>query len=158
MTNLSIESNGRIERTAVYIGNEQVGGIKELFLNIDEEGSFDGIIQYEGTDKKLYTKQIFNDYLGSLKIVEPMLSEEDAQQLHLLTVESDGDIENTVVFYDDEQLEGIVSLFVHIKPGKNKSGILSLLSNKGDPTEDPIFKAEITFRNEDDTFDTERLF
>jgi hypothetical protein len=44
MRTISIESNGRIEKTAVYLNGEQITGIKELLLSIDEEGIFNAII------------------------------------------------------------------------------------------------------------------
>ncbi len=36
----AIESNGFLEKTACYINGQQVGGLKEVFINIDEAGIF----------------------------------------------------------------------------------------------------------------------
>ena len=156
MATFSIESNGRLEKTAVYLNGEQLGGVKEVFLNLDENGAFDAIIQYEGTDKNIYSKQIFSDYLEGLRVVEPTFTEEEAEQLHLLTVESSGEIDSTIVYYDDQELEGIVSLFVHIKGTNQSTGLRSLFRKEiPDHVE---FKAEITFRNEDDSIEVERAF
>jgi len=46
MATFSIVSNGRIERTFVFFNGEQIAGVKEIFLNINEDGNFDAIIQY----------------------------------------------------------------------------------------------------------------
>jgi hypothetical protein len=158
MATLGIESNGLLEKTAVYYNGEQLGGIREIFLNLDEDGIFDAIIQYEGKDKEIHTKQIFNDYPENARITEPSFTEEEAMDMQLLTVESDGDIESTMVFLNDEPLEGIVSLFVHIKGAQNKNGIKSLFSLKPNIPDHVEFKAEITFRNEDDSIETEDIF
>ena len=158
MPTIGIESNGRLEKTAVYYNGEQIGGLKEIFLNLDEEGTFDSIIQYEGTDKQIYTKQIFTDYFENVRVVEPSFTEEESQELHLLELESNGEIENTVVFFDEETLGGIVSLFLHIKGTQNKNGIRSMFSLKKNIPEHVEFKAEITFRNEDGSFETENVF
>lgn len=160
MTTLTIESNGRIEKTAIYINGEQIAGIKELFLNLDEDGTFDAIIQYEGTDKQIYNKGVFTDYLENLKTREPSFSEEEADELNMLTIESDGEIENTIVSINEEEVEGLVNVLVHIKAGtpKEGSGIMGLFKSKSDATEGAVFKADATFRNEDDTLETERIF
>jgi len=157
MATLSIESNGLLEKTAVYYNGEQLSGIKELFLNLDEDGSFDAFIQYEGTDGNLYTKQIFSDYLENIKIIEPSFTEEESQELHLLTIESNGDIDETLVFYDEEPLDGIVRLMLHIKGTSKPSGLAKLFKSK-DVVDKPVFISEITFRNEDDELETETIF
>jgi hypothetical protein len=157
MPTFSIESNGRLEKTAVYYNGEQLGGIKEIFISLDEEGTFDAFIQYEGTDKNLYTKQIFKDYFDNAKIVEPTFTEEEAEELRLLTIESDGEIENTVLLMNDEDLNGVVSLEIQIK-GTNKPSGLKSLFKQNELTDKPVFKSEITFRNEDDSLETESIF
>jgi hypothetical protein len=157
MATFSIESNGRLEKTALYFNGEQIGGVKELFLNIDEEGTFDAIIQYEGTDKKIHSKHIFNDYLEFLQVVEPSFTEEEAQSLRALTIDSEGEIEDTLVLLDDEQEEGIVSLFVHIKAANNPKGLKAFF-NKNNIPEHPEFKAEIVFRYDDGSLETEEIF
>ncbi|MBM2815924.1 MAG: hypothetical protein HW421_2686 [Ignavibacteria bacterium] len=158
MATFSIESNGRLEKTVVYFNGEQLGGIKEVFLNLDEEGAFDAILQYEGSDKKLYTKQIFEGYLENVKTTEPSFTEEEAEQLQILTLESEGAIESSSVFFNEEPLEGIVSLFVHIKAANSKTGIRSFFSGKSNIPEHTEFLAEITFRNEDGSVVTENVF
>ena len=158
MATFSLESNGRLEKTAVYFNGEQLGGIKEVFVNFDEDGTYDAILQYEGTDKVLYTKQIFNEYLDNIRIVEPTFTEEEAKQLHLLDIESSGDIESTIVFYDGKTLDGIVSMFIHIKAAQSKNSIKSFFSSKQNIPEYVEFKAEITFRNDDDSVETENIF
>jgi len=157
MPTFSIESNGRLEKTAVYYNAEQLGGIKEILINLDEEGAFDAFIQYEGADKNLYTKQIFTDYFDNVKVVEPTFTEEEAEELQLLTIESEGEIENTVLLMNEEELEGVVSLEIHIK-GTNKASGLKSLFKQNDLSDKPVFKAEITFRNEDDSLETENIF
>ncbi len=128
-----------------------------MFLNIDEEGAFDAIIQYEGSDKNLHTKQIFADYLDNIKIVEPTFTEEESQELQLLTIESEGDIEETSVFFNDESLDGIISIMVHIKGTDQPSGLKAFFKSK-EVTDKPVFTAEITYRNEDDSEETETIF
>lgn len=157
MATFGIESNGRLEKTAVYYNGEQVSGLKEVFINLDENGTFDAILQYEGSDKQIRTKSIFNDYLENVKIVEPSFSEEEAQNLQLFVVESDGEIENTLLFMNDEPVDGVVSLFIHIKAAESITGIGRLFGKSSLP-DHVEFKAEITYRNEDDSLDTEGVF
>ncbi len=159
MRTLGIESNGRIEKTAIYINGEQIAGIKELFLNLDEDGTFDAIIQYEGSDKQIYNKSVFSDYLENIKTREPSFTEDEASELNILSIDSDGEIDNTLVNLNEEEVEGLVSILVHIKAGsaKESSGIMGFFK-KSDSTEGTTFKAEATFRNEDDTLETERIF
>ncbi len=158
MPTFEIESSGRIERTAVYYNGEQLGGIREIFLNMDEDGTFDAIIQYEGTDKEIYTKSIFEEYLDNIKTVKPSFTEEEAQMLRKLTIDSDGDIEDTLVLINDAEEFGIVEILVHIKVSKAGSGIKNWLKSKKNLTEKEEFRAEITYRNEDDSLDTENIF
>ncbi len=155
----AIESNGRIEKTAIYYNGEQLAGVKEVFLNMAEDGTFDAILQYMGTDGNLRAKQIFVDHLDGVKTMEASFTEEEAQQLQVLSVESSGEIENSVVTINDQPLDGITSLIVHIKaPEKEESGGLSgLFSSKKIP-EYTDFKAEMTFRNEDGSLSTENVF
>lgn len=157
MPTLTIESNGRLEKTAVYYNGQQLGGINELFLNLDEDGTFDAVIQYEGTDKETHTRQIFEGYLANVKVTEPSFTEEEAMELHRITIESDGDIDSTMLFENDEPLEGVISLLIHIKAVKSRNGIKSLFGGKKLEGEHE-FRAEITFRNEDDTIETENIF
>ncbi len=157
MAQFSIESNGRLEKTAVYYNGEQIGGIKEIFINLDEDGTFDGIIQYEGSDKKIHTKQIFSEYLENAKISEPTFTEEEAMALKLFTIDSDGDIEDTEILLNDEPLDGVVNIMLHIKGAETKKGIKAYFDKSNIP--DHIeFKDEITYRNEDDSLETEGIF
>jgi len=157
MPTLAIESNGRLEKTAVYYNGEQISGIKELFINIDEDGTFDALIQYDGTNKQIYTKNIFLEYLDNVKVIKPVFTEEEAKFLQLFTIESNGDLDDTYLYLNDELLEGVVNLFIHIKGVENKNGLRKLL-NKNNIPDTIEFKAEITFRNEDDSLETERIF
>lgn len=159
MPEFAIESNGRIEKTAVYYNGEQLAGVREIFLNLDENGAFDAIIQYQGEDGQMYVKQIFSDYLEMVRTREPSFDEEEAQSLHLLMVASDGDINTTGVFIDDVEQTGIVSLFVHMKPANNtSSGIRGFFGGRPDIPEATEFKAQITYRNDDDSLSTEGIF
>lgn len=159
MATLGIESNGRIEKTAIYLNGERIRGIKELVLNLDEEGAFDAVIQYEGSDKNLYTKQLFSDVLSNIITAEPAFTEEEAVNLQLLEIESDGYIENTSVLRNEQPLDGIVSLLLHIKSADaTKGGLKSIFSSKKNSDAGAEFKATITFRNEDDTLETEDIF
>lgn len=158
MAVLTIESNGMLEKTAVYVNGAQISGIKELLLNIDEDGTFDSLLQYEGTDKQIYTKRIFEENLQNLKLVDPSFTEDEARYLQRLTIESNGDLEDTILYLNDEAQEGVVSLFVQIKASKNKSGLFSFLRKNDIVDSEIIFKSEITFRNDDDSLETEEIF
>lgn len=159
MRELSIESNGSLEKTAVYINGEQLGGIHQMMLHISEDGDFDTILVYEGTDKQMYTKNLFSDYLENIKKVPPTFTEEEAQFLRLLTVTSDGSLESTIVYIDEEPQDGIVDLLVQIqRGGAPPRGGISSMFKKAEPAERPTFRAEIQFRNADDSLSTELVF
>ncbi len=160
MATIGIESNGRLERTAIYYNGEQISGLKELLLHLDEDGTFDGIIQYEGHDKIIYNKSIFGDTLSNIKIVEPSFTEEEAMNLRLFEIDSNGDIENTVVSMNSEELQGLVNLYVHIKSSHSSGGssLKNFFGGQKDLPEEAEFKAEFTFRNDDDTLSTEGIF
>ncbi len=158
MATFAIESNGRIEKTAIYFNGEQLGGLKELLLNLNEDGTFDTVIQYTGTNDKLYIKNIFQDTLENIKVVQPSFTEEEAKTLTQLVVESDGDINNTDLLMNGETLSGVVNIFVHIKSNKMKESGLKSIFGKSDESFNADFKSEITYRNEDGSLDTERIF
>ncbi len=159
MRELSIESNGSLEKTAVYMNGEQLGGIHQMMLHISEDGDFDTILVYEGTDKQMYTKNMFSDYLDNIKKVPPTFSEEEAQFLRLLTVTSDGSLESTMVYINEEPQDGIVDLLVQIQRGTPaQRGGITTMFKKQESGERPLFRAEIQYRNEDDTVSTESVF
>lgn len=144
MPEFSIESNGMLENTVVYYNGEQLRGVKEVFLNLDEEGAFDAILQYQGTDDQLYTKNVLVDFLENVATTDPTFTEEEAQQMTHLMLASDGSLETTSVILNNEEQVGVVSLLVHIKAPQ-----------EGDR---PEFKAEITYREEDGRLTTEGVF
>jgi len=158
MRTLSIESNGRLDKTAVYINAEQVGKIKELYLNLDESGTFDAILTYENKNGTISTKQLFTDYLDDLIIVEPMFSEEEAMDMQLLTIESSGDIEETHILMNNEDLDGIMSLMIHLKIDTIRNNGVFGFFKKNDSLGTTSFKAEIEFRNQDGTTSIEGIF
>lgn len=161
MAVFEIESNGLIENTVIYYNGQQIVGIKEIFLNLDEDGTFDSIIKYAGKDGNINTKNIFSDYLNDLQTSEPTLTEEEADNLRPLTIESNGNIESTIVAIDDMEQDGIMNLFVHIvaPDSKTKSGFNPFRKKEEDVLNKEVkFIAEITFRNEDDTEETEKIF
>lgn len=158
MATLGIESNGRIEKTAVYLNGERIRGLKELFLNLDEQGTFDSIIQYEGSDKNLYTKQLFTDVLTNIVTAEPAFTDEEAMNLQLLEIESNGDIDSTNILLNEEPLDGIVSLILHIKAAQSEKSTLKSIFSSNKQVTGAEFKAQITYRNEDDSLDTEDIF
>jgi hypothetical protein len=159
MRELSIESNGSLEKTAVYMNGEQLGGIHQMMLHISEDGDFDTILVYEGTDKQMYTKNMFSDYLDNIKKVPPTFSEEEAQFLRLLTVTSDGSLESTMVYINEEPQDGIVDLLVQIQRGTPaQRGGITTMFKKQESVDRPLFRAEIQYRNEDDTVSTESVF
>lgn len=158
MAVLSIEGNGLLEKTAVYYNGSQISGIKEIFINLEEDGTFDALIQYEGTDKDLYTKQVFADYLNNIKIVSPSFTEDESKLMQLFTIDSDGTISGTTLFLNEEQLEGVVSAFIHIKATKNESNFLSFLKKKDIVDSETIFNASLTFRYSEELVETEDIF
>ncbi|MFM7341058.1 MAG: hypothetical protein ACKO2H_13200, partial [Bacteroidota bacterium] len=95
MRTVTIESNGRIEKTAIYINGEQIAGIKELLIAIDEESNFNAIISFEDNIGNVHTKQLFTDDLSSLKRKDPTFSMEDSEYLQSFTIESNGDLQET---------------------------------------------------------------
>lgn len=159
MPEFSIESNGLLPTTAVYYNGQQLRGVKEIFLNLDEEGTFDAILQYEGSDGQFYTKNVMQDYLENVQLTEPMFTEEEAAQMTLLTVDSDGDIESTIVAINNQEQVGIVSLYVHIKaPTAPEGGLFGFFGGKKEIPERPEFKADIVYREEDGRLTTEGVF
>jgi len=159
MPEFSIESAGLLPRTAIYYNGQQLRGVKEVFLNLDENGTFDAIIQYEGRDEQIYTKNVMTDYLEQVQLSEPLFTEEEARSMTLLTVDSDGDIEATTVAINNEEQFGIVSLYLHIKaPTAPEGGLFGFFGGKKDIPERPQFKAEITYREEDGRLTTEGVF
>ncbi|MGQ9819731.1 MAG: hypothetical protein ACUVQ1_07400 [Candidatus Kapaibacteriales bacterium] len=158
MPTLAIESNGTIEMTAVYYNGNQLAGIRELFLNLDEDGTFDALIVYKDKFGQEYVKHPFNDYLDNIEFKEPTFTEEEAKNLHLLEIESDGNIQNTLVYYDHQPLDGLVNLFLHIKAPIVKKSLISSLLGKGKYTENVEFKATFTFRYEGGQIQSEDIF
>ena len=95
--------------------------------------------------------------MDNLKLVPPSFTDEEATALREFTIESDGDLGDTWLFLEDEPLDGVVEVLVHIKATDNKNGLRSLF-NKSKIPEMVEFKAQITFRNEDDSIETEDIF
>jgi hypothetical protein len=141
MPELSIESNGLLETTAVYYNGEQLRGVRDLLINIDENGTFDAILQYKGSDGGMHTKRVLEEYLDNVQTGEPSFTEEEARSLRLFTIDSDGSLENTIVAIDGVAQNGIVSLYVHIKAPPELE-----------------FVAEITYREEDGRQTKEGVF
>lgn len=158
MAVLAIESNGTIEMTAVYYNGNQLAGVRELFLNLDEDGTFETLIVYKDKFGQEIIKNPFVDYLDNIQLREPAFTEEEAKNLHLLEIESDGDIQNTLVYYDHQPLDGLVNLFLHIKAPIVKKSLISSLLGKGKYTDNVEYKAMFTFRYEDGRIETEDIF
>lgn len=160
MRTISIESNGRIEKTAVYVNGEQITGIRELLISIDEEGTFNAIISFVNTAGTLITKQIFTDDLSQLQRREAAFSEEEAMDLRSLAIESDGSLENTSVFVNNEFMEGIISVMVHIMiDGQQKSNsMFSRIFSKNSSPVETRFVSEIVLRNPDGSELYESIF
>lgn len=141
MPELSIESNGRIENTAVYYNGEQLGGVRELMLNLEENGTFDAILTYTDENGQVVTRNVMSDLLEGLQTRDPSFSREEAESMRLLTIASEGDIESTIVSIDGNEQFGIVSLYLHLKA----------------PPE-TTFRAEVTYREDADRLTTESIF
>ena len=159
MATLVIESNGRIEKTAVYVNGDQFSGIRELMLNVNEDGTFDCVFVYKGDDEKIYTRNVFTEYLDHIQTRDPSFTEEEAQYLQQLSIESTGAIETTTVAINDEMQDGIVSLFVHIKaPDTQKTTGIRRWFGATSTAGRAEFTADITYRNPDDSIVTESVF
>jgi hypothetical protein len=125
---------------------------------LNEDGTFNSIIKYVGIDSKEYIRNIFEDELSLLQVTEPSFTDEELAALQVITVESDGDVSDTYIYWNDEEQGGIVSVFIHIKaPTKEKKSIINLFG-KDKVYADSVCSAEITFREEDDTLTIEKVF
>ncbi|MFM8438803.1 MAG: hypothetical protein ACKOAX_10020, partial [Candidatus Kapaibacterium sp.] len=156
---LVVESNGRIEKTAVYLNGEQLDGIRELMVNINEDGTFDCVLVYTGDDGTQYTRNVFSEYADHVRTREPAFTEEDAVMLQQLAIDSDGSVESTTVAINEEPQDGIVALFLHIKAPdtQNPTGIRRWFG--GARSSGRVeFTADITYRNADDSIVTESVF
>lgn len=160
MAEFSIEGNGRLEKTAIYYNGEQLDGVKEIFLNLDENGAFDAIIMYIGTDEKPYTKNIFVDYLENVRTEPPGFTEEEARALSLFTVISEGDLAQTTILRNNEEQIGVVSVYVHIKAPNvpQGGGLRAFFGGQKEIPDHPEFKAEIVYREDNGDLTTEGLF
>jgi len=159
MPEVIIESNGRLEMTAVYLNGEQIAGVRELFINMDENGDFDAFISYKGGDGQDYTKALFSDYLTAIQVSPPAFTEQQASKLQRLTIDSEGEIDDTLLAWNDEELEGVTSLFLHIKSQNNTSqSLMDRVLGKKPVKLGVECKAELTFRDYDDTIYTESVF
>lgn len=159
MVSISIVSNGRLEKTAIYINGEQITGLREIFISINEEGEFNSAIKYNSSNNNELVKNIFTDELPLIQVSEPSFTEEELMALQTITIESDGDLENTFVYWNEEEQEGIVSLFVHIKaPTKEKKPGLGGMFGKTSTLPDAVCDAEITFREFDNSITVEKIF
>lgn len=159
MATLIVESNGRIEKTAVYVNGEQLDGIRELMVNISEDGTFDCVLVYSGDDGQLYTRNVFTEYADHVRTREPAFTEEEASMLQQLCIDSDGSVESATVSINDEPQDGIVSLFLHIKaPDTQNNGGIRRWFGGSRSAGRAEFTADITYRNADDSIVTESVF
>ena len=160
MRTISIESNGRIEKTAVYLNGEQIAGIKELLLSIDEEGIFNAIISFTTSSGTVLTKQLFTDDLSQLQRRGAAFSEDEAMDLRSLAVESDGTLDNTSVFMNNEFIDGIVSIMVHIMIDsvQKRGNVFSKIFSKNQSYSETRFLSEIVLRNLDGSESIESIF
>ncbi|MCE2755719.1 MAG: hypothetical protein LW818_06995 [Ignavibacteriae bacterium] len=160
MRTISIESNGRIEKTAVYLNGEQITGIKELLLSIDEEGIFNAIISFTSSSGTLLTKQLFTDDLSQLQRREAAFSEDEAMDLRSMAIESDGTLDNTSVFMNNEFIDGIVSIMVHIMIDsvQKRENVFTKIFSKNQSYSETRFISEIVLRNPDGSESIESIF
>jgi hypothetical protein len=160
MRTISIESNGRIEKTAVYLNGEQITGIRELLVSIDEEGIFNAIISFTSATGVLLTKQLFVDDLSQLQRREAAFSDEEAMDLRSLSIESDGNLDNTSVFINNEFIDGIVSIMVHIMIDsvQKKENVFTKIFSKNQTYSETRFLTEIVLRNPDGSESIESIF
>ena len=160
MAEFSIEGNGRIERTALYYNGQQLDGVKEVFINITEDGEFDVLVMYTGTDGLQYTKNVFTDYLDSVRFEAAGFTEVESRSLNLLTIISDGTLDSTVVARNNEEQFGIVKLYVHIKAPSVEEGrgLRSWFGGAKSIPERAEFVADITYREDNGELTTESVF
>lgn len=160
MPEFSIEGNGRLERTAIYYNGQQLDKVREVFIHISEEGEFDALIMYIGSDGQQYSKNIFTDYLDGIQTEPPGFTEDEAASLQMLTVDSDGSLESTLLLRNNEEQQGVVRLYVHIKAPtvEEGRGLRSWFGGKKNIPERAEFAAEITYREIDGSLTTEGVF
>ncbi|MFZ9976737.1 MAG: hypothetical protein ACO3GR_01455 [Candidatus Kapaibacteriota bacterium] len=160
MRTISIESNGRLEKTAVYVNGEQVTGIRELLLSIDEEGTFNAIVSFVSTSGILLTKQVFTDDLSQLQRREAAFSEVEAMDLRSFAIESDGTLDNTSIFMNNEFIDGIISIMIHItiEASQPMKGMFTKLFSKNSTLSQTRFITEIVLRNPDGSELIESIF
>jgi hypothetical protein len=142
MRTLAIESNGRLENTAMYFNGEMIRGVRDLMLNLDETGAFETVVQYKDASGKIHSHQLFVEHLEGLQTVSNDDLPEKGMELRQLVIESTGNIEETTVFINEEPQDGIVSLFLKL----HKDGT------------DEEFSAQVTYRNADGSTATEDIF
>lgn len=160
MPELSIEGNGRLERTAIYYNGQQLDKVREIFIHISEDGDFDALIMYVGSDGQHYTKNLFTDYLDGVQTEPPGFTSEEASSLQMLTIDSDGTLESTLLLRNNEEQDGVVRLYVHIKAPtvEEGRGLRSWFGGSKNIPERAEFAAEITYREIDGSLTTEGVF
>jgi len=159
MRTITIESNGRLERTAIYVNGEQVTGVRELLISIDEEGTFNSIISFIDGRGIQVTKQLFTDDISQLQRKDAAFTSEESSQLQSFSIESDGELEQTSLFMNDEFVEGVISIMIHIKIETSQpSSSLFSLFKKHRNVHQNLFQTEIVFRNSDGTQSVETIF
>ena len=159
MRTITIESNGRLERTAIYVNGEQVAGVRELLISIDEEGTFHSIISLISGSGIQVTKQLFTDDISQLQRKEAAFTSEESFQLQSFSIESDGDLEQTSLFMNDDFVVGVVSIIIHIRI-ETSQPTKSLFSwfTKHRNVHENVFQTEIVFRNPNGTHSVESIF
>jgi len=145
---LEIRSSGRLENTTVHLNGEQIVGVRELFLNLKEDGTFDNWITYESTSNEILSKELFREYLADLNVNAEGFAAAGAS----LVFESDGNIDGTTIWRNEQRLDGLVEIFVYLRNVKT-----GWFKWRRDGQEDE-FRAEAQFRNQDGSINGETIF
>jgi hypothetical protein len=149
MRTLDIWSNGLIHQTILCFNSQQLVGVREFLLDLNEDGTFRVLINYEGADGEFRVKNPFTDHLVSLRTTS--LADDDVPR-SVLTIESNGTIESTAISFNQQELSGVVSLLIYMR--RVREGVIHWLRH-GDRDE---FVSEITFREADGRLTQEVLF
>lgn len=152
MRMLEIRSNGRLETTTLHLNGEQLVGVRELFIDLKEDGTFDAWLTYENADSQTLSKRLFSEYLEKLRVA-PAGEVTAPLAPRSLVIEGDGEIADTTIALDNERLDGLVELFVYLR--RAQGGGFWKWKREGEHDE---FMATATFRNEDGTLDHDTLF
>ena len=100
------------------------------------------------------------DYLENVRTEPPGFSEEEARSLSLFAVISDGELAQTTILRNNEEQNGVVSVYVHVKAPSvpQGGGLRAFFGGQKEIPEHTEFKAEIVYREDNGDLTTEGIF